>query len=620
MPARDHERMSDSLRQRVEQALGGQYQLEDEIGRGGMSVVYQARDVRLDRPVAIKVLPPELSYDPAIRTRFTREARTSAQLQHGHIVPIHDVGERDGIAYFVMALLTGGSLAARLAREPRQPIDEVRRLLSDIADALDYAHQRGVIHRDIKPDNILLDAGSGRALVTDFGIARAIESGTRLTITGNAVGTPTYMSPEQAMGEREVDGRSDLYSLGVLGYQMLAGRVPFSAGNSMALLLKHVSERPRPVTDFRPDTPRGLRDAIDRALMKAPEDRWPTAGTFREAVLSEGGAPAWRRPARDQVRYVSPRGTPAVRRATPAPGAAVESGGIVMVAEHLAPLTREQQEDLKLWNGRIHLLDRVKLMRWHSRLTVVGWFFALLGVAFSAEVPPLVIGPLVPFWMSLKAALRGRSLRASGLKLRRVLFMPRAAWVFPPAPVTPEQTLEKLAPREVVDSPHGAAIRRAAEEGAAILAIAGKLSKPDRARLPELEPAVAALIERVSQLAERLHRLDQGIDLSLLDDVEAKIFDAEQHTPSPEGDRRLALLERQRSTLHDLARRRATLAAQLDNAELALGSLRMDLIKLRSSGLQSAFSDVSTATQQVRALSKEIGHVLEAAEEIRKLQ
>src|SRR5690606_26420660 len=155
-----------------------------------------------NRSVAIKVLPPELAYDPAVRTRFTREAQTSAQLSHAHIVPIYDVGERDGLAYFVMALVTGGNLAALLAQLPRPPIEEVRRLLCEICDALAYAHQRGVVHRDIKPDNILLEGESGRAMVTDFGIARAMEAGGRLTATGIAVGTPAYMSPEQALGER----------------------------------------------------------------------------------------------------------------------------------------------------------------------------------------------------------------------------------------------------------------------------------------------------------------------------------------------------------------------------------------------------------------------------------
>jgi serine/threonine protein kinase len=187
--------MSDSLRARVVGAIGHQYAIEGEIGRGGTAVVYRARDLRLNRPVALKVLPPELAYDPAIRMRFAREAQTSAQLQHAHIVPIYDVGDHDGIAYLAMSLIGGGNLAEHLAAQPRQPVEEVRRLLCEVADALAYAHLRGVIHRDIKPDNILLDRETGRALVSDFGIARAVEASTRLTVTGIAVGTPTYMSP-----------------------------------------------------------------------------------------------------------------------------------------------------------------------------------------------------------------------------------------------------------------------------------------------------------------------------------------------------------------------------------------------------------------------------------------
>src|SRR5687768_13379597 len=273
-----------------------------------MSVVYRALDPRLNRPVAVKVLPPELAYDPAIRTRFTREAQTSALLSHAHIVPIYDVGEREGIAYFVMALIGGGNLATRLALQPRQPVDEVRRMLCEVADALAYAHMHGVIHRDIKPDNILLDRETGRSLVTDFGIARAVEAGTRLTVTGMAVGTPTYMSPEQAVGDKEIDGRSDIYSLGVVAYQMLTGRVPFTAGNSMALLMKHVTETPRPIAELRPETPKAMRDAIERALAKAPEDRWPTAASFRDALASDDTPGAnWRPDRGSSMRYASPR-------------------------------------------------------------------------------------------------------------------------------------------------------------------------------------------------------------------------------------------------------------------------------------------------------------------------
>ena len=637
--------MSDSLTERVVAALGHQYQVESEIGRGGMSVVYRARDIRLNRTVAIKVLPPELAYDPAIRTRFTREAQTSAQLSHAHIVPIYDVGEREGIAYFVMALVSGGNLAALLAREPRQPIDEVRRLLCEIADALAYAHVRGVIHRDIKPDNILLDADSGRAIVTDFGIARAIEAGTRLTITGNALGTPQYMSPEQAVGEREVDGRSDIYSLGVVAYQMLTGRLPFTGGNTMALLLKHVNERPLPIVDLRPDAPKPLRDAIERALMKAPEDRWPTAASMRQAIMSDEPAPSWRAEPREQVRYTSPKPESGrrdrqpregargdVRLVSPKRGSAVAParaenvgpqlvGDMVVVPEQLAALTPAQRDDLRIWHGRVDLLERVRVMRWYALLTGATWVAGVTGfVAGVNEMPPLVLSPIIPYLMTIKLARRGRSLRASGLKLRRVFSRLRSRWVLPASPPPPkQQQLLKLAPREVLDSPYGPAIRRAVEDRAAIMDIVAKLSKVDRALLPDIDPAVKGLVDRVAQLAQMVYRLEQSIDTRLLGELNGRIAEMEGETTTPEAQRRLSLLQRQRTTLEELVQRRTTLARQLDNAGLALGSLRLDLIKFRSSGLESALSDVSSATQEARALSKEIGAVLEAAAEVKGL-
>jgi serine/threonine protein kinase len=625
--------MTDSLHDRLVAAIGHRYELESEIGRGGMSVVYRARDLRLNRSVAIKVLPPELAYDPAVRTRFTREAQTSALLSHAHIVPIHDVGEGEGIAYFVMALVTGGSLAALLTHEPRQPIDEVRRLLCEIADALAYAHLRGVIHRDIKPDNILLDGETGRAMVTDFGIARAIEAGTRLTVTGLAVGTPTYMSPEQAVGDREIDGRSDIYSLGVLAYQMLTGRVPFTAGNSVALLLKHVNEHPWPIAELRPETPKALREAIERALAKAPEDRWPTAATLRDTLASNAvQIPAWRGERREPVRYTSPRPANARRDRSPRRGSpAVDSGSglpaphhapgeIVLEPEHLASLTPAQREDLRLWHGRVHLFDRVKAMRGYAWLTAATMVAGLGALAGAGEMPPLILAPIVPLYMTMKVWRRGKSLRESGLKLRRVLLMPRARWVIPAPPPPPnERQLEKLAPREILDSPHGAAIRRAAEDRAAILDIVAHLPKPDRALLPDIEPAVKGLVERVTHLAQMVHRLDQSIDPHLIAQLDARIAEVESESESPERERRLALLRRQRGTLEELVQHRAALERQLDSAGLALGNLRLDLLKLRSSGLQSALSDVTTATQEARALSREIGAALEAVAEVKSL-
>jgi serine/threonine-protein kinase len=202
--------VSDVVRDRLAAAIGAAYDVEQEIGRGGMGIVYRVRDLRLKRHAAVKVLPPDLAFRADIRTRFLREAETAAQLSHPNIVQIYSVDERDGLVFFVMALVEGESLGARLVREPQPPIDEVRRILHDVADALACAHAHGVIHRDIKPDNILLDAGTSRPMVTDFGIARAAEADTRLTLTGVAMGSPAYMSPEQALGNREIDGRSDI--------------------------------------------------------------------------------------------------------------------------------------------------------------------------------------------------------------------------------------------------------------------------------------------------------------------------------------------------------------------------------------------------------------------------
>jgi serine/threonine-protein kinase len=445
------------------------------------------------------------------------------------------------------------------------------------------------------------------------------------------------MSPEQAIGDREIDGRSDVYSLGVLGYQMLTGRLPFNAGNSMALLLKHVSETPPAITDLRPDTPRALREAIERALAKSREDRWPTASAMRDALLSDRvGAPTWRAEHREPVRYTSPR--PDGPRADVqglSPRRAVASAealsnvpqgpkvpnGIKLEPDHLTTLTPDQRADLRLWHGRVNLIDRIKAMRGYALLTLGAAGLAIAGVVAGVDgAPPLVLAPVVPLYMGLKLWRRGKSLRQSGLRLRRVLLLPRARQALPLPPRAPrEQYLEKVAPREVLESQYGAAIRRAVEDRAAILEIAAKLPKEERAQLKELEPTTKALVERVSGLAQMVHRLDQSIDPHLAEEIAARIAGMPREGTSPESDRQLSLLRRQRLTLDELVQRRLTLTRQIDNAALALGNLRLDLIKLRSSGLQSAMSDVSMATQEARALSREISAVLEAAAELEKL-
>src|SRR6476646_7561281 len=288
-------RPEDELGTHVANSLSAIYELESEIGRGGMGIVYSARDKRLKRHVAIKVLPPELAFRADIKSRFLREAETAAQLNHPNIVPIYTVEEKDNLVFFVMALITGENLGTHLAHNGAMPPVEVRRILREVADALAFAHHRNVIHRDIKPDNILLDSDSGRAMVTDFGIARALtdKGDSRLTATGMAIGTPAYMSPEQSAGESDIDGRSDLYSLGVVGYQMACGDLPFNAPNTPSMLVKHLSERPVPVEDRRLDLPPDLARVIMILLEKDPANRFPDA-TSVVTALSSGVMPTLR--------------------------------------------------------------------------------------------------------------------------------------------------------------------------------------------------------------------------------------------------------------------------------------------------------------------------------------
>ncbi|HEV8453414.1 MAG TPA: protein kinase, partial [Gemmatimonadales bacterium] len=272
---------------RLAEALGAAYTIEGEIGRGGMGVVYRARDERLQRRVAIKVLPPELAFQQDIRERFTREAQTAARLSHPHIVPIHSVGEGGGLVYFVMGYVDGESVAARIRRRGQLPVEEARRIMKETADALSAAHSLSVIHRDIKPDNILLEGTRGRVMVTDFGIAKALSSsGATLTGIGVAIGTPAFMSPEQAAGERDIDGRSDLYSLGIVTYQMLTGQLPFNAPSVAGILMKQITEAAPDLRRRRPDIPEDLALAVARCLEKDPQNRWPTADALRRALES----------------------------------------------------------------------------------------------------------------------------------------------------------------------------------------------------------------------------------------------------------------------------------------------------------------------------------------------
>ncbi len=262
--------------------LDGQYELEREIGRGGMGVVYRARDLKLDRLVAVKTLPPHLAGDATIRERFLREARTAAKLTHPNIVPIYRADEIGGQVFFVMGYVDGESMADRIKREHRLDPREVLREMRDIASALGYASAHGVVHRDVKAENILIERVTGTAMVTDFGIARLAEAAP-LTATGQVLGTVYYMSPEQVAGE-PLDGRSDLYSLGVVGFYALTGRFPFDATMASAVLVAHVTRRAPPVLATAPDVPRALAEIIDQCLAKEPGARFQTGAELADAL------------------------------------------------------------------------------------------------------------------------------------------------------------------------------------------------------------------------------------------------------------------------------------------------------------------------------------------------
>ena len=278
-----------------EPVLAGRYALGREIGRGGMATVYRAHDHRHDRPVAVKVLRPELATFGYHPDRFLREIRFVAGLVHPNILPLHDSGEADGMPFYVMPLVEGETLRARLDRDARLPVAEAVRIARLVAGALDYAHRRDVLHRDVKPENILLH--EGQPLVMDFGVARAISvCCDDLTEAGLAIGTPAYMSPEQASGEEGLDARSDVYALACVLHEMLVGQPPFAGGSAQATMARQVTASPMPVRVTRPEAPAALAHVLERALAKAPADRFATAAEFAQGLEDAMRVPAGLRP------------------------------------------------------------------------------------------------------------------------------------------------------------------------------------------------------------------------------------------------------------------------------------------------------------------------------------
>ncbi len=278
------------ITERLTNAIADRYKIESHLGQGGMATVYLAHDLKHDRKVALKVLRPELAAVIGAE-RFLQEIKVTANLQHPHILPLHDSGEADSFLYYVMPYIEGESLRDKIDKEKQLGIDDAVDVARSVASALDYAHRQGVIHRDIKPENILIH--DGQALVADFGIALAISeaSGNRLTETGLSIGTPHYMSPEQAMGDRELDARSDVYSLGAMTYEMLTGDPPYQGSTAQAIVAKVITEKAPPVTATRDTTPPHVAAAVHKALSKLPADRFPSAAEFADALTRPGAIP-----------------------------------------------------------------------------------------------------------------------------------------------------------------------------------------------------------------------------------------------------------------------------------------------------------------------------------------
>ncbi|HTY06851.1 MAG TPA: protein kinase [Gemmatimonadales bacterium] len=287
--------MSDPGLTRLAAALADRYRIERRLGQGGMATVYLAQDLKHKRQVAVKVLKADLAAALGA-DRFLHEIETTANLRHPHILPLYDSGSAGDALFYVMPFVDGESLRDRLTREKQLPVDDALQIAREVADALSYAHSRGVVHRDIKPENILLE--SGHAVVADFGIAKAVGAagGEALTQTGMSIGTPAYMSPEQAAGEKDLDGRSDLYALACVLYEMLAGQPPFTGASADVLVRQHLTVDAPPVTNYRPAVPASVAAALQRALAKTPADRFNPVAQFSEAIRGSGPAVPPRRP------------------------------------------------------------------------------------------------------------------------------------------------------------------------------------------------------------------------------------------------------------------------------------------------------------------------------------
>jgi serine/threonine protein kinase len=657
-------RPDDELGAHVANVLAPNYELDEEIGRGGMGIVYCAMDKRLKRKVAVKLLPPELAFRSDIRMRFLREAETAAQLSHPNIVPIYNVEERDNLVYFIMAYIAGDNLAKRLQDDGAMEPSEVRRILSEVADALAYAHKRNVVHRDIKPDNILLDADSGRAMVTDFGIARALtdKNDSRLTATGMAIGTPAYMSPEQSAGEADIDGRSDLYSLGVVGYQMACGDLPFNAPNTPSMLVKHLSERPVPVEHRRIDLPADLSRIIMMLLEKDPANRFPDAQSLVVA-LNGGEIPS--RTLGSHMPTLADERQPPARASAPGARPSWMPANTRLSSGSRAAAGVPSPDDLARW-------DAPPVKKFRKKLAPY--------IAVNAIIVPLsIFGQggflfITMFW-SIGMAVQYSKLWQEGYNWRDVFRQPRDRMLFDVAAETiddaralfdetkreqvrararerakaaaggifnprdagiPQLGSGRMArsplpgetasiPLPADNSPYGSALTQIRSDRDEIQRQIMGMTKSEREIIPDVSESADAVYRKAMQVATTLAELDLRDSRDTPESIEREINDLEakanplDYRASEERVRRLAHLKRQRRVIADLKKTRADAETKLEHCRQLLRSMRLELLRYRSAGLSRTPAGLTMVTQQAQVVVKEMGYLSDAAAEVNAL-
>ncbi len=619
-------------------AIAGRYSLERELGRGGMGVVYLAREVRLDRPVAIKLLPPSKASDPRLRERFLREARTAAKLSHPNIIPIHAVEEIGEFVFFAMAYIEGETMTERVRRRGPLAPSEASRVLRDVAWALAYAHGQGVIHRDVKPDNILLE-NNGRVLVADFGIASVVAGAGALS-TGEVVGTPEFMSPEQALGEA-VDARSDLYSLGIVGYFACSAALPFEADKATDVLAKQVTEPAPPLSAVAPLVPRRLAQAIDRCLAKEPADRPDGPAALAEqlshALEQRRELPVALRAFVKHDARLDGSGVLlypfAMLIATPLVGfwtGSVATGFVTLVAGYsLVPLgvlinrarrllnagfghsdigvafkaeierSREERSFGLGHGGGPSLFERI--LRW---ISAIGFGTAVLELAGLAGPDPSG-WPNFPLMVALAWSLTGGIASGIGalvmLQRRRDVdaeFWGRlwtgrvGRWLFGVARMF---TGAKALPASLTHRPTELALSMAAEQ------LYETLPKESRRQLRDLPDVVHRLEQDAQRMRARLEELQEA-----LADV------GHSGTPDP------AIAARQDRIVADLSAERDLVQQRLKDAVAALETIRLNLLRLHAGtgSVRSLTTDLGLARELARDIGAEVDGLREVEDSL----